>query len=553
MIISTIQIFYFVLFVVLVNLITGFKKSNALNCGLVGFSGKDPFNINLIRTLLWHNSQTRGKDATGIFSPSNGVKKDVKEAKDFFRESDFKNFKEGDNLLLAHVRKATVGAKDNPDSAHPWDFGDIIMMHNGTLVNYEELAGKYNIDKYTVDSQVLGMAIQDNFKTGEPFKVLSEYTGAAATVVYHKERDSMFVYRDEERTLFRGYLNDTEMYISSIADILDVIGCTNITAFDPYKVYEFKEGKLISNFTIKRKKANQNNVIRLVVDTIKEFIFYKDFSAVKRMFNDNIYSGISRSICTSDMIVDYVLRASAYSNPGVSGGAKITKDNFYKIHRIKDANTVWVTDDTKIQKEVSVQLFDTLNFIPTQGDYIKMVEIPVNNKENLKLNELYEVVAHSYGSSSVIIRDHNKGFNLSVTPYSCRLATVEEIKNQFKNVEVTSGEISTKIIGFNREEKTEDIIDITDAKVVDIKGDKPEEDESIDANELIVNQLALALVMLSEYLTETVVEASKNNYEDSLEKFKILATFAEKCSDFDNDYILNVNENSILNIQHAKQ
>src|SRR5690606_29170454 len=138
--------------------------------------------------------------------------------------------KRDDNVLLGHVRKATVGNKDNPDSAHPWDFGDIVMMHNGTLEksNYESLASKYNIKNYSVDSQVLGYAIQDNFRTGEPFKVLTEYVGAAATIVYHKEKDSIFVYRDNERTLYRGYLNETELYISSIPEVLELMGCEEV-------------------------------------------------------------------------------------------------------------------------------------------------------------------------------------------------------------------------------------------------------------------------------------------------------------------------------------
>src|SRR5690606_37248331 len=190
-------------------MVFGFKRQNILGCGLVGFSGKGEFNLIAIKTLLLYNSVVRkSTDATGLFTPSMGIVKDVKTPNEFFKIEKYSSLiEERNEVLMGHVRAATVGNKDNKEEAHPWDFGTIVMMHNGTLKNHEKLAEKYGLEKdsWKVDSQVLGAAIKKNFDNKEPFKVLSEYDGAAAIVVYHKERDSLFIYRDDKRTLAYGY------------------------------------------------------------------------------------------------------------------------------------------------------------------------------------------------------------------------------------------------------------------------------------------------------------------------------------------------------------
>lgn len=571
----TIQVFFFILFLVFVNLLTGFKRKNSLFCGLVGFSGTKPFDLKLIKILLWHNSLTRGEDATGLFSPSNGVKKGVKKAKDFFNEPEFKDFtlnKKDDNVLLGHVRKATVGNKDNPDSAHPWDFGDIVMMHNGTLEksNYESLASKYNIKDYSVDSQVLGYAIQDNFRTGEPFKVLTEYVGAAATIVYHKEKDSMFVYRDNERTLYRGYLNETELYISSIPEVLELMGCEDVELFEPYKVYQYKEGKLINCFTIKRNRVrNVKNIIRLVVDDIKDVLFYKDYNNIKRTFINSIYSGFSKLITTGHLLDGYWLQATA----GVTGtsvnSAKITKGNFYRVTRIDpdDPRKVYVADDSGTSKSVHIYIFNTEAFIPSTGDYVVVESLPHNNRNRLKLKELYEVISHNYGDPNIIIRDHNTNTNIKESVFNTRLATEAEIKKYFKDISIkvimneTAEESSnscnlpsknTPVISLNKAKKTEDIIDITDAIIVDDDDNNEGTEESISINEILITQYSAAFKVLEENLSIVIEDFNKEDSKINFDRLKILATFVKRCADEKNNYILNVNENSILNLDYAE-
>ena len=51
------------------------QKTNRLYCGLIGFSGKTNFDKEKINLLMLWNSFERGKDATGIYTPKNGLVK----------------------------------------------------------------------------------------------------------------------------------------------------------------------------------------------------------------------------------------------------------------------------------------------------------------------------------------------------------------------------------------------------------------------------------------------------------------------------------------------
>lgn len=82
------------------------------------------------------------------------------------------------------------------------------MIHNGTLVNYKELATKYNVEfnLFETDSQIFCKTV---YKAG--YKVLSEYDGAGA-FVFWDGRDGCDTIK-----IFKGaslyYENDKDLYI----------------------------------------------------------------------------------------------------------------------------------------------------------------------------------------------------------------------------------------------------------------------------------------------------------------------------------------------------
>lgn len=540
-----IETLYFTIFITILNLLTGFRKSNVMGCGLVGFSGTKPFNIPIIRTLLWHNSIARkSTDATGIYTPGMGIIKDTNPAKDFLEiEDKMSLLEENDNILLGHVRAATVGDKTDITSAHPWDFGSIVMMHNGTLKNYEELAEKYNIPKedWKVDSQVLGIAIKKNFDSNEPFKVLSEYVGAAAVIIHHKERNSLFVYRDDQRTLSYGYMNDTDLYISSEEDILEVIGCSNIKSFDPFKVHEIKEGKIVAKMKIKRKMAKKNPFITKVVSCIESIKQYKRYSTVKNIL-DGFYTGFNHKLIKSEYMENYQIECIVNINGNSEKfKTKLTKGKFYKIIKVSGDNSFTVKDDSNNIVNAFVNFFNISNFIPISGNYVFYTTTTSYSNCKLKNGVMYEVVYHKFGFNEILLKDHINDEIVLTEINRVRVATLEEVKEYFKE----DGDFDQKVITQKPNEK---VSIIEDAEV--IENDDDNDDEKVDVNYELNKGLLISMKLIHEKIS-SLKDLSVHNpkLDEGLELIKLFIDKSIKSKD--NRFILNVNENSLKLLKNA--
>ena len=158
-------------------------------CGIFGIINKDYSKLNkgLFNTLGIIND-TRGGDSCGIFIDGD-VEYGLNEEKlyyNFFSNSALLNKVENCHLAIGHCRKASVGGVD-ASKAQPIiiydDSGipEFIVIHNGTINNYDDLAKKYipeiNI-KGMSDTQVM---TQIFYHKG--YDVLGEYTGGAVFVI----------------------------------------------------------------------------------------------------------------------------------------------------------------------------------------------------------------------------------------------------------------------------------------------------------------------------------------------------------------------------------
>jgi len=214
-------------------------------CGLVGFSrfeGGQVY-IDKITSLLYINSLTRGKDATGMYTTPSGVIKMAKDATDFielgYKHRDlFIKYLNDTNIFIGHVRQKTTGEKTD-NNAHPFKFGNFVGAHNGVVRNYSGLIKEGDKFKYDVDSMVIFSRLsQDNNYT-----VLEEMDADAA-LIFHNTEDpnSIYVYRNDARPLFKGKIENSGLYFSSIQQSLILIGCTNIEEVKPNYVYKYTNG-----------------------------------------------------------------------------------------------------------------------------------------------------------------------------------------------------------------------------------------------------------------------------------------------------------------------
>jgi len=223
-------------------------------CGIVAYSGPSKFSKDKIKMALMYNEE-RGKDACGFYNHDTSIP---------FEDRIFKieglvskkmipsiGLKET-NLFIGHVRAATQGHAKTISNAHPFIFNNIVGVHNGTVKNWTILKREHKLsDEVNMDSKTF-FAYLDKYEDTE---ILSQFEGAANLVwVDKKDKNTMYIFKHEDRSLFRGTIKNkdgsTSMYISSLEEALKAIECNNIQKFKDQRLYTIKEGKIVKNKAI---------------------------------------------------------------------------------------------------------------------------------------------------------------------------------------------------------------------------------------------------------------------------------------------------------------
>ena len=255
----------------------GPKKSTILACGLFAYlSVRDnhTFSWDKFNHLGLDNDE-RGGDSIGRVVGDQIEKFVSKKTKTTYQEYviNTKN-SEPSHIALGHTRKASVGeisketaqpvVLDLPDGS-----GQFIMIHNGTLHNWEELATRYGINKTgKSDSMVFAEIIMNN-----GYDVLLQYQGAAALIIKDdRYPDTLRVFKgksktygnkvEEERPLYYYQESETSIYISSREEGLYFIGgdADTVVDFEPNKLYTIFEGQIVEQVEYDRSECSQNKV-----------------------------------------------------------------------------------------------------------------------------------------------------------------------------------------------------------------------------------------------------------------------------------------------------
>lgn len=212
-------------------------------CGIFGIITKDErkFDYSTFCTLGVDND-SRGGDSCGIcidgeYEYGTGV---LKYFEDFFPGSKILDKVKKSKIALGHCRKASIGGisektaqpviiKDKSDKVR------FVMLHNGTIYNYEKLAKKYipEIDiKNMTDSQVMARIF---YYKG--YDSLEEYIGGSvfAIVDYRQPEPQLLLFKGsskkystdvgevEERPLYTTVSGNGELIFSSTSKYLKAI------------------------------------------------------------------------------------------------------------------------------------------------------------------------------------------------------------------------------------------------------------------------------------------------------------------------------------------
>ena len=248
-------------------------------CGIWGIIYKEPQQLNkVLFNSLGVLNDTRGGDSCGIFIDGRteyGVN-DKKYYSRFFSSSKLLKKDRPVSIALGHDRKASVGVI-NEFTAQPVVIKDkkgkpvFVLIHNGTIYNYEDLAKKYIPDvdiKGLTDSQVMAGIF---YRTG--YDVLGEYLGGGVfvTVDYRQEKPIIRAFKGaskqtqytttepEEERPFYYIKTDNSLVFSSIPFLLRAFYPKNcVFTLQPNKLCYYKNNDFYIEKEIDRSNCFQS-------------------------------------------------------------------------------------------------------------------------------------------------------------------------------------------------------------------------------------------------------------------------------------------------------
>lgn len=232
-------------------------------CGIVGFISKKSDEVNAKRYFMKHAlalDTLRGRDSTGTYTVTdkNKVKMrhSIKEGIDYVTTKSFKDTQLGVWAAVGHNRAATAG-EVNRENAHPFCFGDVTMVHNGTLTNDGSNLETYDYN-LPVDSMQICKALAEATPE-EADKVLSQIDGSFALVWYDRRDKTMNMARNNSRPLHYTYNQKKDhLWFMSDGTHLSIInkgfhgfsvGGGAIYALKAFRHLKFTQGSLLPSMT----------------------------------------------------------------------------------------------------------------------------------------------------------------------------------------------------------------------------------------------------------------------------------------------------------------
>lgn len=311
-------------------------------CGIAGIITKTPraFDYAAFCTLGIAND-VRGGDSCGVFIDGKydyGVKDD-KYFQDYFLNSGLINETTKSSIALVHCRKASIGniSKETAQPVVITDNNDkvrFVLIHNGTIYNYRELAEKY-IPKIDItgmtDSQVMarifyhaGYQALDEYNGGAVFAIV-DYRGVSPKVMLYKGASRKYKYATnifEERPLY--YCIDKakrELVFSSIAvNLVALRRHCNVYRMRPNELLEFNGKSLSLVETYKREDCIQTKETHTAYVSKSKSLPLRESD-----FMDDYYGGF----------VDYIsvdLLNYTYSSAGKKAHGKLYLNRYGKVY-----------------------------------------------------------------------------------------------------------------------------------------------------------------------------------------------------------------------------
>ena len=176
-------------------------------CGIVGYiSNNDKLHLgakdHFMRYALALDT-LRGQDSTGVITLNKRFTvttlKTLMPGDVFVHSKEYKKRYKSGWAQIGHNRAATRGSID-VDNAHPFTFGDVTMVHNGTLTNGGRNMTTYDSTIGEVDSMQIAYALSQ-YPPEKAHLVLEQIDGSFALVWTDRRDESVNMVRNNDRPL----------------------------------------------------------------------------------------------------------------------------------------------------------------------------------------------------------------------------------------------------------------------------------------------------------------------------------------------------------------
>jgi hypothetical protein len=211
-------------------------------CGLVGIFGDlFPDHLKVFKQALVAD-YFRGKHSTGITCvKASGDVFNKKLALDPINFLDLKSVDDNlvttNTLIMGHNRHATLGGV-NAANAHPFEHGNITLMHNGTLNNKAGLQTKFDSPIFGTDSELVCWLINEH----GPEVTIPLLQGAFALTWYDASDSTFNFIRNEERPMTLAVDVDVVLYASERAMLEWIMHRNNLKLAD-FSFFTPEKGK----------------------------------------------------------------------------------------------------------------------------------------------------------------------------------------------------------------------------------------------------------------------------------------------------------------------
>ena len=205
---------------------TGDRKVARVMCGIAGYSlaPESAVDRTVAARALLAGIAERGADAVGFAHRSDREVRIHKQRSGASALLDRVEVPQGATELLVHVRDYTKGHPRIAANNHPIRHGNVVGIHNGIIVNDEELFSRLQIGRaepdMTVDSEII-FALAERFR-GRTARGLRQLIGSMATAWLDEARPELLVARGMGRPLWIGTHED-EFFFASTRYALELV------------------------------------------------------------------------------------------------------------------------------------------------------------------------------------------------------------------------------------------------------------------------------------------------------------------------------------------